>query len=125
MCGHGYTVSGSETNFYFASDLLHRLYHVPKIGEETVEHYAGDYKECLKLAETNPEKTVRNSDSLQYFALEAYAFDIAIPGEGCVGKSESQPTSTSIPTTTEVSTPTTTSDAATVFSSTIALSGLR
>ena len=86
MCGHGYTVSNSATNFYFASDLLHRLYHIPKIGEGAVEHYASEYDEVIELAQTHPEKTVRNSDTLQYFALEAYAFDIAVPGEGCVGK---------------------------------------
>jgi hypothetical protein len=85
VCGLGYNVANSPTNFYWASDLLHRLYHVPKIGEGAVEHYAGEYDECLELAQTHPEESVRNSDSLQYFALEAYAFDIAVPGEGCAG----------------------------------------
>ncbi|KAF2730301.1 zincin [Polyplosphaeria fusca] len=87
MCGFGWDVANGATNFYFASDLLHRLYHVPKVGGYgIVEHYAGEYDECLELAETNSEEAVRNSDSLQYFALEAYAYDIAIPGEGCAGK---------------------------------------
>ncbi|KAF2114281.1 putative peptidase family-domain-containing protein [Lophiotrema nucula] len=87
MCGFGYEVANGATNFYFASDLLHRLYHVPKVGGYgIVEHYAGEYDECLDLAKTNPEEAVRNSDSLQYFALEVYAYDIAIPGEGCPGK---------------------------------------
>ncbi|KAF2841051.1 zincin [Patellaria atrata CBS 101060] len=86
LCALGYTIAGYETNFYFASDLLHRVYHVPQIGEEIVEHYAGEYLEVLELAKTNPEEAVRNSDTLQYFALEAYAFDIAVPGVGCVGE---------------------------------------
>jgi hypothetical protein len=40
----------------------------------------------LELAKTTPEEAVRNSDTLQYFALEAYAYDIALPGEACAGK---------------------------------------
>ncbi|ORY18250.1 putative peptidase family-domain-containing protein [Clohesyomyces aquaticus] len=94
MCGHGYTIANSLTNCYFASDLLHRVYHVPKIGEETVEHFAGEYNECLELSKTHPEGAVSNSHSLQYFALEAYAFDIGVPGEGCVVKFE--PTSSAV-----------------------------
>lgn len=65
---------------------MHRLLHVPKVGEEVVEYYAEDYEGVIELAQTTPEEAVRNSDTLQYFALEAYAFDIALPGEGCAGK---------------------------------------
>ena len=86
MCGFGYDVANGATNLYWASDLLHRLLHVPKVGEGVVEHYAGEYDEVLELAETNSAEAVRNSDSLQYFALEAYAYDISLPGEGCAGK---------------------------------------
>ncbi|KAF2679199.1 zincin, partial [Lentithecium fluviatile CBS 122367] len=86
LCGFGYNVANGATNFYWASDLLHRLLHVPKVGEGIVEHYAGEYNEVLELAKTTPEEAVRNSDTLQYFALEAYAYDIALPGEGCAGK---------------------------------------
>lgn len=119
MCGLGYNVANSPTNFYFASDLLHRLYHIPKVGEGAVEHYAGEYDECLELAETNPEEAVKNSDSLQYFALEAYAFDIAVPGEGCAGKwtptsSEVAASQTPAPSSTPAETPTVTSTAAQV-----------
>jgi len=34
----------------------------------------------------NYTDAARNSASLSYFALEAYAYDVVIPGEGCVGK---------------------------------------
>ena len=34
----------------------------------------------------NATLTTSNSASLYYFATEVYAFDIAVPGEGCVGK---------------------------------------
>ncbi len=41
----------------------------------------------LSLAKSeNATDAARNSNSLSYFAMEAYANDIAIPGEGCPGK---------------------------------------
>jgi hypothetical protein len=85
MCMFGYDVANGATNFYWASDLLHRLLHIPKVGEGIVEHYAGEYPEVLDLAESNPDEAVRNSDTLQYFALEVYAHDVAVPGVGCPG----------------------------------------
>jgi hypothetical protein len=112
MCGLGYNVANGATNFYFASDLLHRLFHIPKVGEGTVEHYAGEYDECLELAETNPEEAVRNSDTLQYFALEVYAFDIGIPGEGCAGKFTATSSEVASATSTEAASSAMTSEAA-------------
>ncbi|KAF2622817.1 zincin, partial [Macroventuria anomochaeta] len=87
MCMFGYDVANGATNFYWASDLLHRLLHIPKVGEGIVEHYGGadEYPGVLTLAESSPEEAVRNSDTLQYFALEVYAHDIAVPGVGCPG----------------------------------------
>lgn len=66
---------------------MHRLYHVPLVGEDEVGHYADGYSELLELAAgANHTDAARNSQSLSYFALEAYAYDIAVPGEGCAGK---------------------------------------
>lgn len=81
----GYDVANSPTNLYWASDLLHRLLHLPAIGEGIVEHYAEEYPTTLEYAKSNTTYAVRNSDTLQYFALEAYAYDIAVPGVGCPG----------------------------------------
>lgn len=86
MCGLGWDVANGKTNFYWASDLLHRLLHIPKVGEGIVEHYAEDYASVIELAQTESNLSVRDSDTLQYFALEAYAYDVALPGEGCAGK---------------------------------------
>lgn len=102
MCGYGYTVAAGKLNFFFAADLIHRIYHLPKVGETVVEHYADSYAECLELAKTNPAEAVRNTHSLQYFALDVYAYDIALPGEGCTGKdvessSSSEPAASSTP----------------------------
>ncbi|RYP19476.1 hypothetical protein DL765_003316 [Monosporascus sp. GIB2] len=86
LCGFGYQVATGALNFYFGSDLIHRLLHIPSIGEGVAEHYADSYAECLELAVSDPELAVRNSHTLQYFALDVYAYDIALPGEGCTGR---------------------------------------
>ncbi|KAI0168661.1 hypothetical protein BJ166DRAFT_523012 [Pestalotiopsis sp. NC0098] len=88
MCGYGYTVAQGTLSFYFASDLIHRFFHMPSVGEGVVEHYADDYEDCLQLAIDNPFEATRNTHTLQYFALDVYAFDIALPNDGCTGKVE-------------------------------------
>jgi len=85
MCSNGYTIANNKLATYFAADLMHRLYHTTKIGEGAAEHYADTYTECLELAQNNSAEAVRNTHSLQYFALDVYAMEIALPGEGCTG----------------------------------------
>lgn len=86
---HGYNVANGATNYFWASDLVHRLLHLPSVGEGVVEHYIGEegekYPGVINLAKTNATFAVKDSDALQYFALEAYAHDIAVPGIGCSG----------------------------------------
>ncbi|KAL4978711.1 putative peptidase family-domain-containing protein [Aspergillus desertorum] len=88
MCSQGYTISESETNTFWAGDLLHRLYHMPAIGQGLVEHYADGYESVLELARGNRTEAVHDSETLQFFALEVYAYDVAVPGVGCVGGEE-------------------------------------
>ncbi|KAL2870393.1 major allergen Asp F2 [Aspergillus lucknowensis] len=88
MCAQGYTISESETNTFWAGDLLHRLYHMPAIGQGLVEHYADGYDGVLELAGGNRTEAVHDSETLQYFALEVYAYDVVVPGIGCVGGQE-------------------------------------
>ncbi|KAA8648887.1 major allergen Asp F2 [Aspergillus tanneri] len=85
LCSMGYTVSGSKTNTFWAADLLHRLYHMPAFGQGRVEHFADDYDGVRKLTIGNRSVSTRDSNTLQYFALEAYAFDLVVPGVGCSG----------------------------------------
>ncbi|KAG9664892.1 zincin, partial [Aureobasidium melanogenum] len=85
LCANGYTVANGKLATYFAADLMHRLYHTTKIGEGAAEHYADTYTECLELATENPAEAVRNTHTLQYFALDVYAMEVALPGEGCTG----------------------------------------
>ncbi|CAG7973183.1 unnamed protein product [Penicillium nalgiovense] len=85
MCGLGYTVSESETNTFWAADLLHRLYHVSAIGQNWIDHFADGYEEVVDQAKKNATLSTRDSETLQYFALEVYAYDISVPGVGCAG----------------------------------------
>lgn len=105
----GYTVASGELNFYYASDLMHRIFHLPSISWGVVDHWADEYADCLELARTTPSDAVRNTHSLQYFALDVYAYDLSLPGEGCSGASVS---TTATATTTDTATET--SDAPTV-----------
>ncbi|OAA39353.1 major allergen Asp f 2-like protein [Metarhizium rileyi] len=86
VCNLGYTVVGSKLNVYWATDLMHRLFHVPTISEGIVDHYSHDYAEMLELAKKQPEKSGIDTDALQYFAIDVWAYDIAAPGVGCTGK---------------------------------------
>lgn len=109
VCNNGWTVAESPLNTYWATDLLHRLFHVPLISDEKVEHFAEDYADVIELAKTDPEKSVFDTDALQYFAIDAWAYDIAAPGVGCPGK-------VSAATETEEATTTTTATATTATS---------
>lgn len=71
---------------YFGSDLIHRLLHMPSVAEGAAAHFADSYAACLALARDEPARAARNAHTLQYFALDAYALDVAVPGEGCAGK---------------------------------------
>lgn len=107
MCGLGYTVSGSETNTFWASDLLHRLYHVPAIGQNWIDHFAGEYEEVIDQAKKNATLSTHDTHTLQYFALEVYANDIAVPGVGCPGAQHEHEESHNEATTTATATATT------------------
>lgn len=111
VCGLGYTVANSKLNTYWATDLLHRVLHVPEISEGIVDHYAEDYNDALRQAEEEPEKSAIDSDVLQYFAIDVWAYDIAAPGVGCTGEQEETEEETETPTSTVSSAPSSTSSA--------------
>lgn len=80
------TTTRADSTFLYLVDLLHRLWHVPVISDETVSHYADSYSECTELAYHNATWAPFNTHTLQYFALEAYANEVAAPGQGCTGE---------------------------------------
>lgn len=83
LCSQNFSVAYSKNSEIFAADILHRLWHTDKLGQGVIGHYADTYDECLDLAKTNESEAVRNSATLRLFALDVYAYDIAVPGEGC------------------------------------------
>ncbi|KAJ9115942.1 hypothetical protein QFC22_005085 [Naganishia vaughanmartiniae] len=88
FCAFGYTVAGSSPSYYFGTDLLHRLYHVPQITDGKVEHYADSYDECLDLAKNNATFATLNTHSLQYYANHVFAIEVAQGGESCIGRAD-------------------------------------
>ncbi|CCH41119.1 putative allergen [Wickerhamomyces ciferrii] len=98
LCSRGYRVSKVKDSVFWAGDLLHRIWHTSIMGQNVVGHYADTYDEILELALTNEEEAVRNSATLRYYALEVYAYDIAVPGVGCSGEDEEEEESSEQPT---------------------------
>ncbi|KAF7952842.1 hypothetical protein EAE96_006067 [Botrytis aclada] len=91
LCARGFNVATGRPADFWAPDLMHRLYHVPLIGEEIVDHHADGYHGVQELAAGSKYTLAgHNSATLTYFATEAYAYDIAVPGEGCVGKASDE-----------------------------------
>lgn len=86
VCGLGFTVASSPLNTFWATDLLHRILHVPDISEGIVDHYAEDYHDALHQAKEDPALSQIDSDVLQYFAIDVFAYDVAAPGIGCTGE---------------------------------------
>lgn len=52
MCARGFQIATGKLATYWAADLMHRLFHVPVIGEgeSGVGHHADSYEEMLDLA---------------------------------------------------------------------------
>ncbi|KAF9467229.1 putative peptidase family-domain-containing protein [Collybia nuda] len=85
FCGFGYTVAGSSASYYFATDMMHRLYHVPVIADAKISHHADSYEDCLELAVHNFTWAPYNTHTLQYFAADVFGKVVGAPGIGCTG----------------------------------------
>lgn len=121
VCSRGYTVANSKNTLYWASDLLHRIWHT-SMGQGTVGHFADSYEDCLALAKDAPNEAVRNSDTLRFFALDVYAYDVAVPGVGCTGELENQSSESSASASSSAAASAATSESTTKTSSTSASS---
>lgn len=85
-CTRGYNVAEFSASYYFATDLIHRFFHVPTISNNLVGHYADEYADCIELAEHNATWAPFNTHTLQYFAADVYGREVAAPGVGCSGE---------------------------------------
>ena len=95
LCAWGYNVRQYSRLLFWGSDLLHRLYHIPSFGQGYVDHYSEGYEAIVESASMNSPNATHDSDGLQYFALEAYAYDIVLPGQGCPGPTGELPSTSS------------------------------
>ena len=73
--------------------MIHRFFHLPSIGYGYIEHYLDGYEEIIEEAASGHPNTTHDSDVLQYFALDAWAYDIAVPHQGCPGPATVEPES--------------------------------
>lgn len=81
----------SDPFYAILADLLHRLWHVPSVsGNGSIDHFADSYTDCIELAYHNASWAPFNTHTLQYFALEAYANEVALPGQGCTGEAPAE-----------------------------------
>ncbi|KAM0751349.1 zincin [Meredithblackwellia eburnea MCA 4105] len=83
LCWDGNKVGGIDGVHYLGADLLHRMTHIPTVAYDHVLHYAEEYDEILEFAHEGNPKAVYNSDTLQLYALDAYAKDVIYPPSGC------------------------------------------
>ncbi|SMR53314.1 unnamed protein product [Zymoseptoria tritici ST99CH_3D1] len=86
ICSQGYDVRTGSRTLYWGSDLIHRLYHMPAYGANGyIDHYAEGWAGIVTAAKEGSPNSTHDSDGLQFFALEAYAYDVIYPGVGCPG----------------------------------------
>ncbi|KAK4635949.1 Major allergen Asp f 2 [Fulvia fulva] len=95
LCAWGYNVREYSRSLFWGSDLLHRLYHIPAFGQGYIDHYSEGYEAIVESASMNSPNATHDSDGLQYFALEAYAYDVILPGQGCPGPTGELPSTSS------------------------------
>jgi hypothetical protein len=50
-----------------------------------IDHFADGHEGVVDQALKNAKLSTHDSETLQYFALDVYAYDIAVPGIGCPG----------------------------------------
>jgi hypothetical protein len=91
----------SETLQYFALEAYAYDISVPGVGCPGVQHEHDVCDSSIQISFQSPKVQIRerltagtsavvegasvDSETLQYFALEAYAYDISVPGVGCPG----------------------------------------
>ncbi|GAA5983023.1 hypothetical protein JCM5350_003545 [Sporobolomyces pararoseus] len=69
---------------WLATDFMHRLIHIPSITYGHISHAADSLGGVLELAANNDSRTVSNQNTFQFYALDAYAYDVVWPGKSCV-----------------------------------------
>ncbi|BGP39778.1 Prenylated Rab acceptor protein 1 [Rhodotorula kratochvilovae] len=92
LCWDGNEIGVASNSQWLATDLLHRMMHIPSITYNKVEHAADTYPGVLELAASNNSAAAYNQATFQLYAIDAYAQDVAYPPNGCVGAEAHIPT---------------------------------
>ncbi|GAA6051335.1 hypothetical protein JCM3770_004489 [Rhodotorula araucariae] len=92
LCWDGNEIGVAPNSQWLATDLLHRMMHIPSITYGKVEHAADTFAGVLELAASNNSVAAYNQATFQLYAIDAYAQDIAYPPTGCVGVEAHNPT---------------------------------
>ncbi|KAK4057023.1 Prenylated Rab acceptor protein 1 [Microbotryomycetes sp. JL221] len=95
LCWDGHEIGNGIASQWLATDLMHRMTHIPSIHYDHVHHFADSYPDVLALAASNSTDTVYNQNSFQFYAIDAYARDVAYPPNGCVAKNATESTTDS------------------------------
>ncbi|GAA5976676.1 hypothetical protein JCM10908_005591 [Rhodotorula pacifica] len=84
LCWDGIAIGSEPPARLLATDFMHRLIHVPSITYNHIHHAADSLGGVLELAAHNDSQTVTNQNTYQFYALDAYAYDVVWPGKSCM-----------------------------------------
>ncbi|GAA5852204.1 hypothetical protein JCM3766R1_006818 [Sporobolomyces carnicolor] len=84
LCWDGVEIGSLPPARWLATDFMHRLIHIPSITYGHISHAADSLGGVLELAANNDSMTVSNQNTFQFYALDAYAYDVVWPGKSCV-----------------------------------------
>ncbi|GAA5984855.1 hypothetical protein JCM5350_002584 [Sporobolomyces pararoseus] len=84
LCWDGVEIGTLPPARWLATDFMHRLIHIPSITCGHISHAADSLGDVLELAANNDSRTISNQNTFQFYALDAYAYDVVWPGKSCV-----------------------------------------
>ncbi|KAI5478172.1 hypothetical protein MNV49_005339 [Pseudohyphozyma bogoriensis] len=86
MCNQGQTLVKNGSELTQGAWFVHRLLHTPTASGGRLSDVVDTVAEALELAAgVNQTQALYSIHSVQYYALDTYAFDILLPGVGCRG----------------------------------------
>ncbi|WWC86571.1 uncharacterized protein L201_001448 [Kwoniella dendrophila CBS 6074] len=86
ICTAGETISSQGSESTDGSWFLHRLLHLPVTSGGGLSDVVDSAHDAVELAKgVNASQAIKNIHTIQYYALDTYASDILLPGQGCLG----------------------------------------
>ncbi|WVF69441.1 hypothetical protein IAT40_004218 [Kwoniella sp. CBS 6097] len=94
LCTADKTIASQGSEATDGGWFLHRLLHLPISSGGLLHDVVDTAHEAVELAKgVNASQAIHNIHTVQYYALDVYASDILLPGEGCLGDTSVQSTS--------------------------------